>query len=114
MPGVPGVGEKTASKLIQEFGSVEGLVSRVDELKGKQKENIQAAADRLTLNKDLARIVTDDELPIEPEDCVMSEWDPDAIHRLPMSPEFPSLLDHLQALGGKPKVEPAARAHRRV
>ncbi len=114
IPGVPGVGEKTASKLIQEFGSVEGLVSRVDELKGKQKENIQAAADRLTLNKDLARIVTDVELPIEPEDCVMGEWDPDAIHRLFMSLEFRSLLDRLQEIGGKPKVEVAELDLRQV
>jgi DNA polymerase I len=114
IPGVPGVGEKTASKLIQEFGSVETLVSRVDELKGKQKENIEAAADRLTLNKELARIVTDVELPVAPEDCVMGEWDPDAVHRLFTSLEFRSLLDRLQEISGKPKVDVAELDLRQV
>ena len=108
IPGVPGVGDKTASKLVQTFGSVEALLERVDELKGKQKENVVAAADRLTLNKDLARILVDlDEVGIDPEDCVMGEWDPDDVRRLFTSLEFRSLLDRLQEIGGKPKVDVA-------
>ena len=54
---MPGVGEKTAAKLVHEFGSVEELVTRVDELKGKLKENLVASVDQLALNKELARIV---------------------------------------------------------
>ena len=108
IPGVPGVGDKTASKLVQTFGSVEDLLARVDELKGKQKENIVAAADRLSLNKDLARILVDlDEVEIDPEGCVMGEWDPDDVRRLFTSLEFRSLLDRLQEIGGKPKVDVA-------
>ena len=57
IPGVPGVGEKTATKLIQQYGSVEDLLAHTDELKGRLKENIEASGD-LILNKDLARIVT--------------------------------------------------------
>ena len=67
IPGVPGIGEKTAAKLVKTFGSVEELLAHTDELKGKQKENIVAAADRLALNKQLARIVTDVELDVTPE-----------------------------------------------
>jgi DNA polymerase-1 len=108
IPGVAGVGDKTASKLVQTFGSVEELLARVDELKGKQKENIVAAADRLALNKDLARILVDlDEVAIDPDDCVMGEWDPDDVRRLFTSLEFRSLLDRLQEIGGKPKVDVA-------
>ncbi len=109
IPGVPGVGEKTASKLVQEFGSVEELLARTGELKGKLRENVEAAADRLTLNKELARIVTDVELPVGPEDLVMGEWDMDEVRSLFASLEFRSLLDRLAEVGhtAKPKVEVA-------
>ena len=58
IPGVPGVGDKTAAKLVNQFGSVEELVEHTDMLKGKQKEHVEASADRLGLNKDLARAST--------------------------------------------------------
>ena len=106
IPGVPGVGEKTATKLIQQYGSIEELLAHADELRGKLKENVLASADQLALNKELARIVTDLPLEISPEDCVMGEWDPDEVRRLFTSLEFRSLLDRLQEVGVmKPKVE---------
>ena len=106
IPGVPGVGEKTAAKLIQQYGSVEELLAHADELRGKLKDNVLAAAEQLTLNKELARIVTDLALDIAPEDCVMGEWDPEEMRRLFTSLEFRSLLDRLQEVGVmKPKVE---------
>ena len=107
IPGVPGVGDKTAAKLVQEFGSVEELLARTGELKGKLKENIEAAGDRLTLNKDLARIVTDLPLDVEPEDAVMGEWDVEEVRRLFTSLEFRSLFDRLMELAKdvKPKVD---------
>jgi DNA polymerase-1 len=116
IPGVPGVGDKTAAKLVREFGSVEELVGRTDELKGKLKENVAAAVDRLTLNKELARIVIDLPLDIEPEDCVMGEWDLDQVRRLFTSLEFRSLLERLQEVGRatKPKVEVTELDLRRV
>ncbi len=106
IPGVPGVGEKTATKLIQQYGSVEELLLHADELRGKLKDNVLAAADQLALNKELARIVTDLPLDIGPEDCVLGEWDPDEVRRLFTSLEFRSLLDRLEEIGvTKPKVE---------
>jgi DNA polymerase-1 len=106
IPGVPGVGEKTATKLIQEYGSVEALLEHVDELRGKLKDNVLASAAQLTLNKELARIVTDLPLEIGPQDCVMGEWDPAEVRRLFTSLEFRSLLDRLNEVGVmKPKVE---------
>jgi DNA polymerase I len=116
IPGVPGVGEKTATRLVQEFGSVEELLTRTDELKGKLKDNIEAAGDRLALNKNLARIVTDVVLDIEPGDAVMGEWDVEEVRRLFTSLEFRSLFDRLMELAKdvKPKIEVAELDLRQV
>jgi DNA polymerase I len=116
IPGVPGVGDKTAAKLVQEFGSVEELLARTDELKGKLKENIEAAGERLALNKDLARIVTDLPLDVEPQDAVMGEWDVEEVRRLFTSLEFRSLFDRLMELAkeAKPKIDVTELDLRRV
>jgi DNA polymerase I len=63
IPGIPGIGEKTAVKLLKEFGSVEGLIQNVDQLKGKQKENVENFAQQGILSKELATI--DINVPIE-------------------------------------------------
>jgi DNA polymerase-1 len=116
IPGVPGIGDKTAAKLVNEFGTVEELLAHTDRLKGKQKENIEAAADRLALNKQLARIVTDLELEVQPEDCEMGASDPEQVRSLFVSLEFRSLLDRLaEALGtAKPVADVAALDLQRV
>ncbi|HEX4941776.1 MAG TPA: DNA polymerase I [Actinomycetota bacterium] len=116
IPGVPGVGDKTAAKLVQQFGSVEELLDRTGELKGKLKENIEAAGERLALNKNLARIVTDVDLAFAPDDAVMGEWDVEEVRRLFTSLEFRSLFDRLMELAKdvKPKVEVAELDLRRV
>ncbi|MGZ4148439.1 MAG: DNA polymerase I [Actinomycetota bacterium] len=116
IPGVPGVGDKTAAKLVQEHGTVEELLAHAGELKGKLKENVEGATDRLALNKQLARIVTDVELDVTPEGCAMGEWDLDQIRRLFTTLEFRSLLDRLQEIAGgiKPKVEVAELDLRQV
>ncbi|MFN8232515.1 MAG: DNA polymerase I [Actinomycetota bacterium] len=116
IPGVPGVGEKTAAKLIGEYGSVEALVEHADELRGRLKDNVAAHRDQLALNKELARIVTDLHLDLAPEDCVMGSWDADEIHRLFVSLEFRSLLERLQEVGrtAKPVVEVSELDLRRV
>ncbi len=106
IPGVPGVGEKTAAKLVQQYGSVEEIVANVDELRGKLRDNVKASVEQLSLNRELARIVTDLPLDVEPEDCVLGDWDPDEVRRLFTSLEFRSLLDRLQEAGvSKAKVE---------
>jgi DNA polymerase-1 len=110
IPGVPGVGEKTASKLVQDFGSIEELLARSADIKGKLRGAIEEAGEVLVRNKELARLQTDLALTVEPEDCVMGEWDPDAVRRLFNSLEFRTLLERLEDLGQhvKPAVERAA------
>ena len=62
-PGCPGVGEKTAVKLINEFGNVEQLLERTDELKGALKRKVESAVDDIRMSKFLATIRTD--VPVE-------------------------------------------------
>jgi DNA polymerase-1 len=110
IPGVPGVGEKTASKLVQDFGSVEALLERTGELKGRIRTAIEASGQDLVRNKELARLVCDLDLPVDLEHCVMGEWDPDAVRRLFNSLEFRTLLERLEDIErtAKPVIERAA------
>lgn len=63
IPGIPGFGEKTATSLIQQYGSVENLIANVAKLKGKQKEKVEEHASKALLSKQLATIITD--APVE-------------------------------------------------
>lgn len=63
IPGIPGIGAKTAVKLLKEYGSVENLIENTDKLKGKQKENVENFAKQGLLSKELATIVVD--VPVE-------------------------------------------------
>jgi DNA polymerase-1 len=99
IPGIPGVGEKTASRLIQEHGSVEAVVTNVEGLSPKLAEAIAQAGEQLRLNKDLARLRTDLELDIDPDDCVLGQRDDDAVRRLFNSLEFRTLLERLEEAG---------------
>lgn len=110
IPGVPGVGEKTASKLVQDFGSIEKLLANSDQVKGRLRQAIEAAGDDLIRNKDLARLACDLDLPIDPKDCVMGEWDTDALRRLFNSLEFRTLLERIEELrrDARPGTEPGS------
>lgn len=63
IPGIPGIGEKTSKKLIKQFGSVENLIANSDQLKGKQKENVETYAEQGLISKKLATILLD--VPVE-------------------------------------------------
>jgi DNA polymerase I len=96
IPGVPGVGEKTASSLVQQYGSVEELLKHTEELKPRVRAGIEAAGDQLLLNKEIAKLDTDIPLDIDPAGCEMGEWDEDAVRRLFTSLEFRTLLERLE------------------
>lgn len=72
IPGVPGVGEKTAIKLVSEYGSVEELLARTSEQKGKLKENLENFADQARQSKQLATIITDAPIAFEPEKLIIA------------------------------------------
>lgn len=73
IPGIPGIGEKTAKKLIAQFGSIEGLIEHAAELKGKQKENVIEYADQARLSRSLATIDLDVPVNCSWEDLAISE-----------------------------------------
>jgi DNA polymerase-1 len=95
IPGVPGVGPKTAQKLIAEYGSIENLLQHTDQLKGKQKENVEANADQARLSKDLATIITDCPIEVSWDDLLLSERDEEKLKQLFIDFEFRTLTKRL-------------------
>ncbi|MDZ4290098.1 MAG: 5'-3' exonuclease H3TH domain-containing protein, partial [Prosthecobacter sp.] len=91
IPGIPGIGEKTAATLIQQFGSVENLLAGAAQLKGKQKEKIEQGAEKALLSKKLATIMHDAPLEVNPEELVIKSHNDDALKALLMEFEFNSL-----------------------
>lgn len=88
IPGVPGIGEKTAAKLIAQFGSIENLLKNTHQLKGKLRENLEKYADQALQSKQLATILTDVPLPFEPEKLKMGAPDHEALKKLFEELEF--------------------------
>jgi DNA polymerase-1 len=99
IPGIPGVGEKTASKLIREYGSAEAVAAHAEDLPPKVRAGVLEAGDDIVRNKDVARLETSLELDVAPEGCVMGQWDQDAVRRLFNSLEFRTLLERLEDVG---------------
>ena len=98
IPGVPGVGEKTASKLIQDFGSVEGLLERVGELPpGRIRTAIEERADSIRLAKRMVTIRCDLPVQLEPDRMRWTRYDADRVRRLFDELEFRQLADRLPA-----------------
>ncbi|MGJ8634031.1 MAG: DNA polymerase I [Luteolibacter sp.] len=95
IPGVPGIGPKTAQKLIKQFGSVEGLLANTDKLKGKQKENVEGNKDQAILSKDLATIIIDCPLDVTWDDLIVSQRDDEAIKQIFTDFEFRTLTKRL-------------------
>ena len=91
IPGIPGIGEKTSKKLIQEFGSVENLIANADKLKGKQKENVIEFAEQGILSKMLATIILDVDVEFNPEALIMCEPDVEKVKEIFTELEFRNL-----------------------
>ena len=91
IPGIPGIGEKTAQKLIEEYGSVENLIANVDKLKGKQQENVRNFAEQGLLSKELATIHCEVPVTFDEEDLKMSEVNKELLSLLLDELEFRTL-----------------------
>ena len=91
IPGVPGIGEKTASKLIAQFGSVENLLAHTAELKGKLKDNLESHQAQALLSKKLATIICDAPCEGSLEDLKIRERNDDVLKALIVEFEFNSL-----------------------
>ncbi|MDX2425328.1 MAG: DNA polymerase I [Cycloclasticus sp.] len=97
IPGVPKVGPKTAAKWLNEFGSLDELISRADEVKGKVGESLREHIDAIPLSKDLVTIRCDVPLHEVPEDLVRTEPELDALREMVAHYEFNSWLKQLGA-----------------
>jgi DNA polymerase-1 len=95
LPGVPGVGPKTAAKWITQYGGLDGVVEHVDEIKGKAGESLREHLAGVLRNYQLNKLVTDVELPVAPADLGWPGWDREAVHRVFDALEFRILRDRL-------------------
>ncbi|MFC3965868.1 DNA polymerase I [Nocardia jiangsuensis] len=105
LPGIPGVGEKTAAKWIREYGDLAALVDRVDEVKGKVGEALRANLSSVVLNRQLTEMVKDVPLPYTPEQLAKAPWDRNRIHQLFDDLEFRVLRDRIFETLAPPEPE---------
>ena len=102
-PGCPGVGEKTASKLINEFGTVEQLLENTAQLKGKMREKVEAAVEDIKMSKFLATIRTDVPVELDLEQLRLKEPDATKLQEIFTELEFKSFATRLLNKAEKPK-----------
>jgi DNA polymerase-1 len=96
LPGVPGVGEKTASRLIADYGDLDNLYLSVTELTPKLRENLSAHREQVFLNRELMRLVDDLDLGVEVEELRTREWDRHQVKDLFDSLEFHTMWSDLE------------------
>jgi DNA polymerase-1 len=109
IPGCPGVGEKTAQKLIAQFGNIENLLAHTDELKGAIKKKVEENKEQITFSKFLATIKTDVPIALDMEALKREEPDEEELRRLFEMLEFRSLIDRVIKTEKKAPSSPAAQ-----
>ena len=107
IPGLPGVGDKTAKKFIKTYGSMEGLLEHTDELKGKLKEKIEASKDLGVLSKQLATILLDVPVQFDAKDYELSKPDTEAVSTLFEELEFRRIAENFKKIFSPAEEEPA-------
>ena len=108
VPGCPGVGEKTAVKLINEFGSIDGLLGRTAELKGAMKKKVEENVEQIRFSKFLVTIRTDVPVDLDLDALARHEADKDALRAIYEELEFQSFIRKLD--GEVPKVQTKVNA----
>jgi len=111
IPGIRGVGEKTAIKFIKEFGSIENLLKNTDKLKGAMKDKVEAGKEAAIQSKRLATIITDVPVKVNPKDLQRQEWNKDALRELFTVLEFRRLGEQIGLTepvpsAARPKAKP--------
>jgi len=96
LPGVPGVGEKTATKLVAGYGGLEGIYEHLDEQTPKLRENLEAARHQVFLNRDLTRLLTDVDVPTDVEAMRLRPWDGSEVRKVFDELAFQTLWARLQ------------------
>ena len=94
-PGCPGVGEKTAAKLIEQFGTIENMLAHTDEIKGKLREKVEAAVEDIKMSKFLATIKTDVPIETNLDELKVVEPDEEELRKLFTELEFKNFADRV-------------------
>ena len=94
-PGCPGVGEKTAAKLITQFGSIDNMLAHTDEIKGKLREKVEGAVDDIRMSRFLATIRTDVPIALDLEKMKMTSPDEERLEKIFQDLEFRALTDKI-------------------
>lgn len=94
-PGCPGVGEKTAAKLITQFGSIDYMLAHTDEIKGKLREKVEGAVDDIRMSRFLATIKTDVPIALDLEKMKMTSPDEERLEKIFQELEFRALTDKI-------------------
>lgn len=95
IPGVPGIGEKTAAKLISQYGTIDAIIENIDKLSKAQKENILANKEQLYLARNLTTIKIDIDLELHADELIRKEYDKPKLKAILEEMEFKSLLKEL-------------------
>lgn len=106
LPGIPKVGEKTAVKWINEYGSLEEILRRADEIGGKVGESLREFKENAIRNRRLNRLIPDVDLPVGPADLERLPFDSEAVREVFGRLEFKSLLTRVLALNGEQDSTP--------
>lgn len=94
-PGCPGVGEKTAAKLITQFGSIDNMLAHTDEIKGKLREKVEGAVDDIRMSQFLATIRTDVPIALDLEKMKMTSPDEERLEKIFQELEFRALTEKI-------------------
>ena len=108
LPNIPGVGEKTAAKWVREYGSLTGLVERVDDVPGKAGGLLREHLASVLRNRQLTELMRDVPLNVGPHDLHLGQWDRDEVHKVFDSLQFRVLRDRLYATLSTPEPEAEA------
>ena len=95
IPGVPGVGEKTASQLLQQFGTLDGIYERLDEVKGKLRDRLAEHRESAFMSREIGRIICDLPVELNVEEARTGRYDRRAVAQRFRELEFRSLIDRL-------------------
>ncbi|MDQ1293765.1 MAG: polymerase [Actinomycetota bacterium] len=105
LPGVPGVGPKTAAKWITAHGDLTGLIAAAPTIKGKAGESLRAHLDSVLRNRQLNQLLTDLDLGLDLKDLRRTDWDREAVHQIFDALEFRSLRERLVSTLGRAEPE---------
>ena len=105
LPGVPGVGAKTAAKWLDAYGDLDGIVASAPVIKGKVGESLRTHLDQVLLNRRLNRLVDDLDLPVTLDRLTVRSWDREEVHQVFDALEFRVLRERLFATLSTPEPE---------